>query len=51
MICARCDKPMKDEDAEPVDYDSPSGPGTTLHVHRQGCKRTPQQTTPSTAWR
>ena len=47
MFCARCDKPVKDEDAVPVDVERPTGAGQTLYVHPYLCKKPPTQTSPA----
>lgn len=46
MMCHRCLKQMQDDEAEPITVPSPSGPGTTIHVHRRLCTAAPQQTGP-----
>lgn len=45
MICARCDRPIEGE-PEPVANMSPSGPGSTVYVHKEWCKPVPRQTGP-----
>lgn len=47
MMCHRCLKQMRADEAETVVIDSPSGPGTTIHVHRRACRAARQQTSPS----
>lgn len=48
MICARCDKPLRegdDYDAESVD--GATGPGITIYRHRWLCRpASPRQTAP-----
>lgn len=47
MICARCDKPIRPgEKTVPIDKDSNSGGGITIHVHDYLCRRPPTQTSP-----
>jgi hypothetical protein len=46
MFCARCDKPLKDRDAAPVDVARPTGAGLTLYVHRYLCRKPVSQTAP-----
>ena len=46
-ICARCDKPMSDANAESLDKTSDSGPGMTLYVHHYLCKKPKTQTSPA----
>lgn len=46
MFCARCGKPLKDEDATPVDVARPTGAGLTLYVHRYLCRKPVSQTAP-----
>jgi hypothetical protein len=45
-ICASCDKPMRDAEAEAVPKTSPSGAGTTLYFHKVPCKPAPTQAAP-----
>jgi hypothetical protein len=46
-MCARCNEPiLPGEKALPVDKLSPSGGGSTLHVHAVLCRRPPTQTSP-----
>ncbi|MGW1000729.1 hypothetical protein [Streptomyces sp. NPDC002520] len=48
MICVRCGKSIREgERYVAVDRFSPSGPGTTAHVHEERCQPTPQQTYPT----
>ncbi len=45
MICARCDKPIRDDEPyETYDVMRPTGAGPTLIVHARLCKRPPRQT-------
>lgn len=45
MFCARCDKPIQPgEPYERVDKMSPSGAGSTDHVHTVLCARLPVRT-------
>jgi hypothetical protein len=49
-MCARCDEPIRPgEKALPVDKLSPSGAGSTLHVHAVLCRRPRTQTSPVSA--
>lgn len=48
MICARCDQPIgRDEDHEPVDHHTASGPGMTVYVHVRPCRPARQQRFPT----
>ena len=47
MLCARCDKPIRDGTAEPVDVDRPTGAGQTLYVHAYLCRKPQTQTSPA----
>lgn len=51
MICARCDKPIPDGQAVPVDMPRPTGAGVTLHVHKRLCKKVLTQTAPASSRR
>ncbi|MDQ1018349.1 hypothetical protein QFZ43_004898 [Streptomyces afghaniensis] len=44
--CARCDKPLKDDDAEPINMAAPTGSGTTMYVCKTYCRSAPTQTAP-----
>lgn len=47
MMCARCDKPIKDgEPFEQVDNLGASGGGDVSYRHRHGCRRAQLQTGP-----
>lgn len=46
MFCARCDKPLREADAAPVDVHRPTGAGSTVYIHRGGCQAPPHQTSP-----
>jgi hypothetical protein len=44
--CARCNKPLKDDDAEPINMAAPTGSGTTIYVCKTYCRSAPTQTAP-----
>ena len=46
MMCDRCLEQMRDEEAEAIVVSGATGPGATIHVHRQPCRPTPRQTSP-----
>lgn len=47
MFCARCDKPLKEDQAERVDVDRPTGAGLTVYVHPYLCRKAQTQTSPA----
>ena len=46
-ICARCDHRILPGEEEPVDNAAPTGPGSTVYIHRVLCKQAPHQSTPA----
>lgn len=38
MICARCDQPLRPDEAEARDVPSASAAGATVHIHREPCE-------------
>jgi hypothetical protein len=45
--CARCNKPLKDDDAEPINVAAPTGSGTTIYVcNKTYCRSASTQTAP-----
>ncbi|MEU0584601.1 hypothetical protein [Streptomyces sp. NPDC006132] len=46
MICARCDRHLKDDEAEPINMAAATGAGTTIYLCKGYCKSAPRQTTP-----
>jgi hypothetical protein len=48
VYCARCNKPIKDDEAKKTDHAAPTGAGTTIYVCRDygQCKPVPTQTAP-----
>lgn len=46
MICQRCNKPLTDETALPVDNERPTGAGFTVYVCKELCTSAPTQTSP-----
>lgn len=48
MICERCQQPIsKDQMYKAYPIHSPSGAGTTVHIHERKCRPVPSQTAPS----
>lgn len=47
MFCARCDEPLREGQAQPVDVERPTGAGCTVYIHRGGCQAPPRQTAPA----
>lgn len=46
MICARCDQPiLPGQKSVPYDIPSPSGPGTTVYLHKELCVQVDAQRT------
>lgn len=50
QFCARCNKPLKDSDAKPIDKLSTSSGGATIYVCKVLCKPAPTQTAPAGRW-
>ena len=49
MICARCEKPIRDgEDYTTEVNPGASGAGSDIHLHKRLCKRPPRATRPRT---
>lgn len=46
-ICARCDKPMRDDEAKALPKTSTSGAGMTLYFHKVPCTPAPHQSAPA----
>jgi hypothetical protein len=46
VYCARCNKPLKDDEADPIDMAAPTGPGVKIFVCKTHCKPVPTQTSP-----
>jgi hypothetical protein len=46
MLCARCGRPLKEDQALPVDLARPTGAGQTLYVHLDLCREPKTQTSP-----
>lgn len=47
MTCAHCDQPiLPDQQYTHHDIEAASGPGTTVFIHVEQCKRKPTQTAP-----
>ncbi|CAL9504731.1 hypothetical protein SUDANB126_03512 [Streptomyces sp. enrichment culture] len=46
MFCQRCDKPLRDDEAERIDNGGATGAGSTITVCRIPCRPTPRQTAP-----
>lgn len=44
--CQRCDQLRKDDEVQPIDKVSQSGPGLTIYVCKGGCIAVPIQTAP-----
>lgn len=49
MICARCDRRISPGQGRLVDNVPPTGPGTTLYIHKVLCVKPPTQTAPAPA--
>lgn len=48
MICDRCHQPILPSEAyEEIPIISPSGPGTTVNLHKWLCRQPPTQTAPA----
>lgn len=48
--CQRCNESRADEEVQPIDNASASGPGCTIYVCRKLCKPVPTQTGPVGRW-
>ncbi|MGA5603986.1 hypothetical protein ACPCUF_23620 [Streptomyces griseoincarnatus] len=46
MFCQRCDRPLKDDEAEVFDNPGTSGAGSTIVVCKEWCTPSPHQTSP-----
>ncbi|MFE0329089.1 hypothetical protein ACFW08_20350 [Streptomyces sp. NPDC058960] len=51
MICARCDKPIRDgEEYDKVINDGATAVGSDTFLHKQLCEKSPRQTYPARRW-
>lgn len=39
MMCDRCQQPMTAEESKPYEIPGATGPGITLHLHKELCPR------------
>ena len=46
-FCQRCNKPLTDEDAQPIDNMRPTGAGSTVYICKVPCRPVPTQTAPA----